>query len=560
MSLPKIPPFNKNLLQNSLEQRNKINHSKSQMMDPTLVQRPPSKRIASTQEPVRPISIKQSYHWQKWESFVVEVNMLPYEETILNLKKNFQRFGTIVSLEIFENRGRKGRRGKIKFSPPPQPFWSSSGRRNCIECTSEDETRHYQVEIDPRMKSPLGIQSPINKNIIYSTTMELNVKSLQFGITIRPGTVMCLAKTEDSVALKLDLSRRQITINFNIQFRDPRHDDKPFESKTDIGTYDRTNKYMFQVPFEQLKMIQSKQTNSTTYLVISLEFPPRFYRKRGDKEAGHSSDSLKWDEFDTWFRQTDIMYNPLPLGQKISLHKETPVIDIGEFTSPTISNSSSSLLGRWTTYVFRTERPKDLMKQALSDFNISIVDVENFNYEEPKKADLWSIIDPPNYSDTSQDLRTLDEGSDATISLPFEVRYQLEVCISREILNEYNITKDFIQALSNLASKNTLKAQSILEYIVAQGKRIYNPMEIFEDPEAMAFTIQTEIPHYCAYVRKANITPTTMYLNSPTIETTNRVLRRYARENQDGRFLRVQFTDELYQVFFRELTYQNLLI
>ena len=52
-----------------------------------------------------------------------------------------------------------------------------------------------------------------------------------------------------------------------------------------------------------------------------------------------------------------------------------------------------------------------------------------------------------------------------------------------------------------------------------------------------------QIPHYCAYACKATITPTTVYLNSPTVETTNRILRHYARENLDGRFLRVQFTD-----------------
>jgi RNA-dependent RNA polymerase len=132
--------------------------------------------------------------------------------------------------------------------------------------------------------------------------------------------------------------------------------------------------------------------------------------------------------------------------------------------------------------------------------------------------------------------------------LPFEVRYQLEVCISRDIINEHNITKQFVQKLAEIAAKDSTKARHILEHIVGQEKRVYNPMSIFEYVDALGFSSKTEIPHYCAYSRKATITPSTIYFSTPTVETTNRVLRHYAQENQDGRFLRVQFTDELFEV------------
>lgn len=134
------------------------------------------------------------------------------------------------------------------------------------------------------------------------------------------------------------------------------------------------------------------------------------------------------------------------------------------------------------------------------------------------------------------------------MSLPFEARYQLEVCISREYLNEYNITKEFVQKLAQLAYKDLPRARFLLEYVADRAKRVYKPLSIFEDAEACAYSPQTEFPHYCAHVRKATITPSTIYFSSPTVETTNRVLRRFARENLDGRFLRVQFTDELFEV------------
>ncbi|KAI0997746.1 RNA-dependent RNA polymerase 1 [Podosphaera aphanis] len=534
MSATKTAQRPQSLVPSSTSNGIKTANSIPQRSNPALIQRPPSKRNLSTPLITNPLAMKPNYFWQKWDSITVEVGMLPLDETTYNLWRNFEKFGSISFLEIFEVRGKKTRRGKIRFSPPPaEPFWPSPARRCYIMCSSEDGEKQYQVEVDPKLRDPAQIQSPINKKIFYDPTMKLKAASLHFGITITPGSFMSLATVQDAVSLTLDLRRRQITINFSFNFRDPRHHGKPLVSETKIGAYDRINKYMFRIPFDQLKNIQRKTHDSNLdLLIISLDCPPRFFRKREDNKVGHFSDGLRWEEFDTWFRQTDIMYDPYPLHiQKIALHKETPEIDIG----------------RWTTYVFRAEKPSELMKQALSDFNINIIDIDNLSFKQPKKADLWSVIDSPDSSKTLRDLEILNEGSDGIISLPFEVRYQLEVCISRDILNEHNITREFVQTLADMAKTSSLKARSILEYVTGQGVRVYDPMQMFNDQEARAFTAETDIPHYCAFVRKATITPTTIYFSSPSVETTNRVLRHYARENRDGRFLRVQFTDELSQ-------------
>jgi RNA-dependent RNA polymerase len=196
------------------------------------------------------------------------------------------------------------------------------------------------------------------------------------------------------------------------------------------------------------------------------------------------------------------------------------------------------------------------MQQALADFNIEIVPVEKLLKVDAHATDLWSLIDLPKMNRASTEMKYL-EGHEQLITLPFEVRYQLEVCISREVLNEYNITKPFVKKLAQISSEGPVKARNILEYVAGQEKRIYEPMTIFSDPEALAFSAKTEIPHYCAYSRKATITPSTIYFSSPTVETTNRVLRHYARENLEGRFLRVQFTDELSEVCFPALSHDQ---
>lgn len=188
------------------------------------------------------------------------------------------------------------------------------------------------------------------------------------------------------------------------------------------------------------------------------------------------------------------------------------------------------------------------MKNALQDYNIEVVSQSQIDRLDTRPAELWSLIDPPSSEHGAADVENIDPAKGRWYSLPFEVRYQLEVCISREILNEHNISKDFVMRLAEISSKDPIKARNILEYVAEQEKRVYDPISIFEDKEALAFSPKTDIPHYCAYARKATITPTAIYFSSPTVETTNRVLRHYARENEEGRFLRVQFTDELLEV------------
>jgi RNA-dependent RNA polymerase len=185
------------------------------------------------------------------------------------------------------------------------------------------------------------------------------------------------------------------------------------------------------------------------------------------------------------------------------------------------------------------------VRQALQDHNVEIVRLESLNIIPGRPAQLWSMIDPPQSGQSAADHLAVDS---SLVSLPFEVRYQLEVCISRELLSEYNITKEFITRLAKIATTDVVTARNILEYVAEDNKRIYEPIKLFSNPDALAFSVKTDIPHYCAYSRKATITPSTIYFSSPTVETTNRVLRYYSRENQDGRFLRVQFTDEIFEV------------
>lgn len=183
------------------------------------------------------------------------------------------------------------------------------------------------------------------------------------------------------------------------------------------------------------------------------------------------------------------------------------------------------------------------MLSALKDFNVNTEILDELRVTEDRTIPIWDSINtrtvPGSISSFSGDL------SEAmTPLLPYPIRYQLEACISNNCLNEYNITTEFIDRLSQLP---IAEAVSLLEHVTG-GDRIYNPMDIFEFtsvPEGSA-ALKRKLPDDFQIVRKANITPSTVYYTTPTVERTNRVMRHYAAHSD--RFLRVQFVDEKIQV------------
>jgi RNA-dependent RNA polymerase len=256
--------------------------------------------------------------------------------TTYDIWRNFSGSGTIVFIELFENRfGVRDGHAKIRFSPPPEvPFWTKGTYR----FTTEDGISSYNVRVscDENTNRVYKIQNPLKKSVFYDEKMKLSPSALDFGVMLYPNSTMPLqtvqARGPKDMSFVVDLRRNRIVATFNVTFRDPRSAGvTDFTSKPAIGQYDRINKYMFQIPFGQLKTINQVVINDTTFaLVISLESPPEFLRKREDDKATHSRESLVWNEYDSWFRQTDIVYDPYRLQTApVSLHKETPVIDIG---------------------------------------------------------------------------------------------------------------------------------------------------------------------------------------------------------------------------------------
>jgi len=273
--------------------------------------------------------LKPKESWQTWPELTIRVANLPPDITTWNLWERFQLEGTIVFIELFDDRqGRRDGSAKIRFVPPPyRAFWSLD---NCILSTPDGQGA-FKVKVFPEPKKRrFEVQSPIRKHIWYPESSCLYPLSLAFGFMHSHNTMMEMHKAQSrnrNIVFKVDLLRSRIVVTFQVSLSDPEthfHPDSP-------GELDRTNKYMFTIPFGQLQNIDRIQVDKQQWaLVISLDSPPQFFRQRLDPRASHTAGTLIWSEFDTWYRQTDIVYDPRRLENAVvSLKKELPVIDIG---------------------------------------------------------------------------------------------------------------------------------------------------------------------------------------------------------------------------------------
>lgn len=189
------------------------------------------------------------------------------------------------------------------------------------------------------------------------------------------------------------------------------------------------------------------------------------------------------------------------------------------------------------------------MREALRDYNIEIVQSPKFRIIPRRDASVWKHIDlpPAKRSNTGTGLEEMIHANNP--GMAFEVRYQLEVCLSQGLLNEHNMSEDFVRTLMKMSVK---QARDFLEYIANHGNRIYDPMLLIQAFNGQGSLSRTKIPSYCAYIRSATVTPTTVYFQTPVAETSNRVIRQYSQ--YADRFLRVRFTEEKTEVRFLDAT------
>jgi RNA-dependent RNA polymerase len=416
---------------------------------------------------------------------------------------------SLTRVEMYEtDDGARTGKVRVDIEPPPTRLPTWDGPDDCLTIVRADSSElSVRFEAKPYYlcdaRNP--IRTPCHKIInpkFYQ--QKFPSKKLVFGMMASESTMWNLPQfSYDDVTLLTDFSKRRFEIGF----------------KVNVGRYG-LKVFKMQVDFKHpRKIIWGTRKNGAWGLAMLLPSPPKLY---GRLPVSHDDDQSLWQEWDLWARQTHIS-GELHKLKDIPARLEKPAGQSVEF-------------GRWTTYYFDLDSflsEWESVRTYLADFNVKIVQVDRFELVNPDTSNAWKLLDS-----TEMTLELL--GSTNTYHLDFPVRYQLEVCISNGLLDEYSIDAQF---LAKLISFDADRARMMLEGVAEANRQLFEPMKIFDDPKVLHYWPMARVPPYATLVRRAVITPTAIYFKTPCVELTNRILRKYSDLND--RFLRVQFTDEV---------------
>ncbi|KAJ5652195.1 hypothetical protein N7507_009621 [Penicillium longicatenatum] len=454
--------------------------------------------------------------WRNWESVAVGVSDLPKGTSTYALWEAFSNEGNIFSIDIFEDRnGNRSSRGRIRFKPPPtRDFWSNQTYpfklRNGLIC-------YLQLNIELNSYEP-WVPSPVREGVFYPTEIELYLSKLDVGVCPDEKTFFPMRTFESSNSLKSvwDVRARALYIFFELAIRQ--------SSSKRTGVVTPPSLYRIRMKFFELSKVWETKNNGTSEhcYVIVLDAPPIFHRQTSTTAF---NSEITWRASDTWYRQTSVVHNPLSQANiSTNLRKSGQIIDTG----------------RWNVFKITFSRDDvhnlKVIQEILKDHNIIIND-GGFTESTVRPQAVWKWID---HTESTHGMSMLGNLYDQDfVHLPFSVRYQLEVCLSNRYFSEFAVAKKFLLKLMELGEAN---AKVLLEHVATSRKSYIDPMQIFN----LQFRKpKSKLSKHCCYMRTARVTPTTIYYSTPTVDTSNRVTRRYI-EFAD-RFLRVRFTDEVTQ-------------
>ncbi|CAG8567169.1 13561_t:CDS:2 [Dentiscutata erythropus] len=437
------------------------------------------------------VDLQLPYNYRNQPEITFRVTNLQGHTKAFELKDHFKLFGNVykVTIETFDDRGTETSKGSalVRFRPPPsQPFWN------------KDVTFHgrvLQLEYLPSKSLNLHfIDSADGKRKLKEHTF--NAESIEMGAFLQPGTFISEARFIDKVKFTLDYKRRIIKIIFGVQYN---------------------HLFKLEIQFKDVDgEIIAECDKSRAILTVSSKFPARYWFHNGAQKA---TDKFNWCYNDCWKRKTEIRVKPRSEEERsLPLQLNMP--------------NQSDQIGKWV--VFRITFDFISMKNGLKEIKDMLTKAREYNLA----SKLGEFRDYPIQVINSDSLQKYLDRS----KLHFDVAYMVESNITHSYLNDYNLSEDFYKILSR---QSTGIAVRILETIAARKKRIFDPLAFINNEILKLFNVDVKakyVPPYCVMMRKVVVTPTTMYILPPSMETSNRVIRHF-RDYKDN-FLRVQFTDE----------------
>jgi RNA-dependent RNA polymerase len=152
----------------------------------------------------------------------------------------------------------------------------------------------------------------------------LLASSLDFGILHSEHEMMLMksinALTDTEVKLLLDLIKRELVIVFPLVLPS-----NPHQRSSDHKLF------KVRISLDKLKQIYVEKIGTVHQsLVIPLDCPPEVYLQTRDIKSTHDDGERSWREWQTWFRQTDVVEDREQSGgEPTRFRKEKSIIDIG---------------------------------------------------------------------------------------------------------------------------------------------------------------------------------------------------------------------------------------
>ncbi|GAB7324317.1 hypothetical protein MBLNU13_g08278t3 [Cladosporium sp. NU13] len=462
--------------------------------------------------------------WKEWERLSVILSNLPLSWGTREVHQLLlDRHASPVRIDMTGGDKYRPGNAKVTFRPPPRnaSWWIhngfrvilDSGKEVYIRCRYEKESGHHAIERQHGHFEEMALKgNGLTMGVMRDTMLVMR-------------TVGLLDHKLAYPQLVVNTKRQQLDLHFSLRLgsgasRDGQH-------------------FFFRTPFTNVRSVtEDNALDGNTHFIISLESPPLAFRKIQNVEKTHHERVDVWDERQIWYRQTSIEADPrIAASRRTQLRNEDSYIDIG----------------RWLCYRFTCSSACQSLAQqlrvVLAKHNIRVRQ-QSIQCTAPGARSPWHWLGTSD--DASAQASSVDLFNSTIVHLPFTVQYQLEACISQGCLHESTISTDWVEQLlaqdkgpnSDRYNPHYPRATRLLEKVLESKQRFYDPMEIFHFGQQISLA-QKHIPEYCTMVRSATVTPTTIYFNSPSVDTSNRVIRKF-REHED-RFLRVKFRDESYK-------------
>lgn len=466
-----------------------------------------------------PADRRHRQNWQSWPSIQLKFSLEasadpPRAADFLPL---FNQFGRVREINrslgarrpVTNGHPRNGQMFDLTvlYMPPPKvPFWETWAYRD-FNCRFTGYCLPHFAFGKVKLPSSTFTQTKFRDEAFHA-------KSLTFGQMKNADTFVreWSTRNDSEVLFLFKFGDRRFEIEFTHDFHIT---DKEPQRET----------YKFQYEFRNITTrVEAADTWKPT-VIFKAETPAAFWRKRAttvkDVEAQNDDEYKEWE---LWNRAIAIRTKTKVEPSKRFGMNPVAVMNRKETENPHVLN-----FGKWRVYRVSFDfagnpQMRKIFQEAIRFLAVfTDMTLPTYTYTMPRYPPPPFVYD----------------------HLPFDQLYMIESLVSKDILNEYNLSQDFVRALESAHPQQALR---ILEQMHDNAKPIYEPLAYLQSKLDQLKTANVQgdgrpkLPAHCVMTRRAVITPTRIVLHPPTLEVTNRVTRHY--KNNIDSFLRITFSDE----------------